>query len=128
MLDHAVVKGCGRDEFKNVALRSLMRLPCGCQAKKHLGPKLIAAAAASGIDIKYIDSEKPLTDQEPFDVLIHKIRTPGRDMTNLIASLCCLMRYTHAMCSCAHMPFYFEGMSDLSFGKKLPRNGLEVLS
>jgi hypothetical protein len=47
------------------------------QAKKHLGPKLIAAAANVGIDIVCVEYGKPLKDQGPFDVLIHKIRTPG---------------------------------------------------
>lgn len=48
------------------------------QAKKHLKTKLMEMAAAVGIEIKYIDPGVTLREQEPFDVLIHKIRDAGR--------------------------------------------------
>ena len=52
--------------------------PCWClQAKKHLGPKLLQTAAAMGIDIRPVLVGKPLREQGPFDILLHKVRRKG---------------------------------------------------
>ena len=47
------------------------------QAKKHLGPKLIGRAAEMGIEIKPVHVGRPLEEQGPFDVLLHKVRRKG---------------------------------------------------
>ncbi|BDA40908.1 Inositol-tetrakisphosphate 1-kinase 5 [Coccomyxa sp. Obi] len=44
------------------------------KARKHLGPKLIETASQMGIDIRPIHVGKPLKEQGPFDILLHKIR------------------------------------------------------
>ena len=56
------------------AYQTLCRL---WQAKKHLGPKLIETAAQGGIDIRPIHMGRPLKEQGPFDILLHKIRRKG---------------------------------------------------
>ena len=47
------------------------------QAKKHLGPKLLQTAAEMGIDIRPVLVGKPLLEQGPFDILLHKVRRKG---------------------------------------------------
>ena len=47
------------------------------QAKKHISPKLVEKAAEVGIELKILDPDKPLKDQEPFSVVLHKIRDAG---------------------------------------------------
>ena len=47
------------------------------QAKKHLGPKLIGRAAEMGIEIKPVHVGRPLEEQGPFDILLHKVRRKG---------------------------------------------------
>ncbi|CAL5227409.1 g10367 [Coccomyxa viridis] len=44
------------------------------KAKKHLGPKLIEKAAEMGIEIRPVHVGRPLEEQGPFDVLLHKVR------------------------------------------------------
>ena len=50
------------------------------QAKKHVSPKLLRLAAESGITVKIIDLEKDFEIQEPFDVLLHKVRSQGETL------------------------------------------------
>ena len=47
------------------------------QAKKHLGPKLIDKAAEMGIEIRPVHVGRPLEEQGPFDILLHKVRRKG---------------------------------------------------
>ena len=47
------------------------------QAKKHLGPKLIERAADMGIEIRPVHVGRPLEEQGPFDILLHKVRRKG---------------------------------------------------
>ena len=47
------------------------------QAKKHLGPKLIQRAAESGIEVRPVHVGRPLEEQGPFDILLHKVRRKG---------------------------------------------------
>lgn len=51
------------------------------QAKKHISPKLIERAAEAGIELKILNPEQPLEDQEPFNVVLHKIRNAGADLS-----------------------------------------------
>jgi hypothetical protein len=53
------------------------------QAKKHLGPKLLQTAAEMGIDIRPVLVGKPLREQGPFDILLHKVRRKGGHRTRL---------------------------------------------
>lgn len=48
------------------------------KAEKHITPKLIATAAKAGIVLKLIDPDQSLESQEPFSVLLHKIRDVGK--------------------------------------------------
>ena len=59
------------------------------QAKKHISPRLVKLAAESGIGVKIIDIDKPFEEQEPFDVLLHKVRSPG-ECRRLKTALLCL--------------------------------------
>jgi len=56
------------------------------QAKKHIQPKLIAMAAEAGIELKLIDPDQDLEAQEPFSVLLHKIRDAGEHTPPVIVS------------------------------------------
>lgn len=49
------------------------------QAKKHLGPKLIEKAAEMGIEIRPVHVGRPLEEQGPFEVLLHKVRRKGEN-------------------------------------------------
>lgn len=46
------------------------------KAKKHISPALLEKAAEAGIEIRLLDAEHRLEEQEPFDVVLHKIRDP----------------------------------------------------
>lgn len=48
------------------------------QAKKHISPKLVAKALEVGIVLKVLDPEQSLEGQEPFSVVLHKIRDAGK--------------------------------------------------
>jgi len=50
------------------------------KAEKHITPKLIAMAAEAGIELKLIDPDQSLESQEPFSILLHKIRDAGEDI------------------------------------------------
>ena len=50
------------------------------KAEKHIKPKLIALAADAGIELKLIDPDQSLQSQEPFSVLLHKIRDVGESI------------------------------------------------
>ena len=52
------------------------------QAKKHISPKLVDKAAEVGIELKVLDPDRPLEDQEPFSVVLHKIRDAGTSYTS----------------------------------------------
>ena len=54
-----------------------LHLDINMQAKKHLGPKLIQKAAEMGIEIRPVHVGRPLAEQGPFDVLLHKVRRKG---------------------------------------------------
>ena len=56
------------------------------QAKKHLGPKLLQTAAEMGIDIRPVLVGKPLREQGPFDILLHKVRRKGERCSRLNAA------------------------------------------
>ena len=49
------------------------------QAKKHLGPKLLEKAAEMGIEIRPVHVGRPLEEQGPFEVLLHKVRRKGEN-------------------------------------------------
>ena len=45
--------------------------------KKHIGDRLVAQAAEAGIELRFIDKERPLEEQGPFHVILQKVRKPG---------------------------------------------------
>lgn len=59
------------------------------KAEKHIKPKLIALAADAGIELKLIDPDQSLESQEPFSVLLHKIRDAGESIYQSSHSFTC---------------------------------------
>lgn len=47
------------------------------KASKHLTPSLLHHASAEGVTLRVLEEGVPLISQGRFDVLLHKIRSPG---------------------------------------------------
>ena len=47
------------------------------KAQKHVSQALVDRAAAAGLELRLVDSARPLEEQGPFDVLLQKIGGSG---------------------------------------------------
>lgn len=75
------------------------------QAKKHFSPKLKQLSAEAGIALKVIDLDKSFEEQEPFDVLLHKVRSQGNLRLCPCTIVCCSL-HNHSVLSKLHQNVY----------------------
>lgn len=63
----------GQDEERRVIGLALK----ADKAQKHVSQALVDRAAAAGLELRLVDSARPLEEQGPFNVLLQKIRDGG---------------------------------------------------
>lgn len=57
------------------------------KARKHITPELTSAASKAGISLVTLYGDRPLEEQPQVDVILHKIRTPGREKSLVCRTL-----------------------------------------